>query len=348
MPRARVPATAQELAAAIGAELVGAQDAWITGAAPLDAAGEGELAYLADRRYRSRLKATEASAVVLDPEALADCPCTALVTNSPETAWARALDRLFPARELVPGVHHTAVLGSDARVDPEAQVDAHAVIGAQTRIEERAWIGPGTVVGPGCRIGPDCWIGPNATLHEETEMGARCRIEAGAVLGGRGFGLAPEEGHHREIPQVGRVVLEEDVEIGAGSTVDRGALEETRIGRGTKIDNLVQIGHNCRIGPDCIISGQAGLSGSVELGEGCVLAGQSGVAGHIRIAPGTTVTAKAGVTAEIGEAGIYSGFPHQPHSEWRREVAALRQIRHLRARLEALEQTVATSREGGS
>ncbi len=347
MPKAREPATAQELAATIGADLRGDGTTRITGAAPLEKAGPGDLTFLAGKGRRG-LGRTAASAVILSADARGSCPCTALLAQRPEAAWARALERLFPPLELTPGIHYTASLGPEAWVDPEAQVDPYVVIGKGSRIEAGVWIGSETVVGPDCWIGAECWIGPNVTLYEGTEIGMRCRIHAGVVLGARGFGLASEAPGYREIPQVGRVVLEDDVEVGAGSTIDRATLEETRIGRGTKIDNLVQIGHNCWIGPNCVISGQAGISGSAEMGEGCVVAGQAGVAGHIRVAPGTTLTAKAGVTGEIRDPGVYSGFPHQPHAEWRRDVAALRRIRELWSRLEALERAVMPSREGGS
>jgi UDP-3-O-[3-hydroxymyristoyl] glucosamine N-acyltransferase len=337
MPRARVPANAGELAAAVGAELHGDAATEVTGAASLEAAGPGDLTFFANKRLRAQLEATGAAAVLLPAEAAELCPVPALVTANPYAAWARALEVLFPEPELEPGVHHSAVIGPDAEVDPGARIDAQAVVGARSRIEAGAWIEAGTVVGDDCRVGAGARLGPNATLYDGTEVGARVRVHAAAVLGARGFGLAPEGEGYREIPQVGRVVVEDDAEIGAGSTIDRAALDETRIGRGTKIDNLVQIGHNCRIGAHCVLSGQAGISGSTEVGDGCTLAGQAGVAGHLRIPPGTTLTAKAGVISEIREAGVYSGFPHQPHSEWRRDVAALRHVRELRRRLEALE-----------
>ena len=348
MPRARQATTAGELAVAIGAELRGGADTAVTGAASLDAAGPGDVTFFASKRYRSQLEASAAAAVILPEEAAAACPVTGLVVSNPYAAWARALAHLFPEPELAPGIHHRAVIGPDADIDPGARDDAQAVIGAGARVETGAWIEAGSVIGADCRVGAGSRLGPNATLYDGTEVGARVRVHAAAVLGARGFGLAPEGEGYREIPQVGRVVVEDDVEIGAGSTVDRAALDETRIGRGTKIDNLVQIGHNCRIGAHCILSGQAGISGSTEVGDHCTLAGQSGVAGHLRIPANTTLTAKAGVIGEIREPGVYSGFPHQPHSEWRRDVAALRHIRELRHRLEALERAAPTNGQGDS
>jgi len=172
------------------------------------------------------------------------------------------------------------------------------------------------------------------------------RIHAGAVIGADGFGLAPDGEGYRQIPQVGRVVLEDDVDIGANTAVDRAALEETRIGQGTKIDNLVQVAHNCRFGKHCIISGLSGFAGSTELGDHCTVAAQAGVAGHLHVAAGTTIGAKAGVISDIDEPGVYAGFPHQPHKEWRRDQASLRQVRSLRERLRALERAVNSDSEG--
>jgi len=348
MPRARVQLTTGELAAALGAELQGDPDAAVTGAASLETAGPGELTFFANKRYRPQLEAATAGAVILPAEAADLCPVPALIADNPYAAWAQALERLFPEPALEPGVHHSAVIGADAEIDPDARIDANAVIGARTRVAAGAWVEPGAVVGADCVVGAGSRIGPNATLYDFTEVGARARVHAAAVLGARGFGLAPEGDGYREIPQVGRVVVEDDVEIGAGTTVDRAALEETRIGRGTKIDNLVQIGHNCRIGAHCVLSGQAGISGSTEVGDHCTLAGQAGVAGHLRIPAGTTIGAKAGVISEIREPGVYAGFPHQPHAEWRRDMAALRHLRELRKRLEALERVVTDNGQGDS
>ena len=348
MPGTRVELTTGKLAAAIGAELQGEPDVVVTGVASLEVAGAGDLTFFANKRYRPQLEATSAGAVILPAEAAALCPVPALITDNPYAAWAKALEALFPEPALEPGVHHSAVIGAGAEIHPEARIEANVVIGAGTRVGAGAWVEPGAVVGADCAIGAGSRIGPNATLYDRTEIGARAHVHASAVLGGRGFGLAPTEDGYREIPQVGRVVVEDDVEIGACTAIDRGALEETRIGRGTKIDNLVQIAHNCRFGEHCAISGQAGFAGSTELGDHCTVAAQAGVAGHLKIASGTTIGAKAGVISEIQEPGVYAGFPHQPHAEWRRDMAALRHLRELRRRLERLERKVTDDGQGDS
>ncbi|MFA9461755.1 UDP-3-O-(3-hydroxymyristoyl)glucosamine N-acyltransferase [Thiohalorhabdus methylotrophus] len=347
MPRAPQAHTAGGLAEQLGLSLRGDRERPVSGAAPLDKAGPEDLSFLANPRYRQQLLETAAGVVIVAPQVAEASPATALVAENPYAAWARALECLFPEPRPEPGIHHSVVLGTDAEVAEDARLEANVVVGAGTRIEAGAWIEAGSVVGADCVVGAESRVGPNVTLYSGTELGKRVRLHSGVVLGADGFGLAPEDGAYRKIPQVGRVVIEDDVEIGANSSVDRAALEETRVGRGTKIDNLVQIGHNCRIGAHCILSGQAGISGSTEIGEHCTLAGQTGVAGHLHIPPGTTLTAKAGVISEIREPGVYSGFPHQPHGEWRRSLAGLRQLRGLRERLQALERAVKGNPEGG-
>ncbi|MFP4559823.1 MAG: UDP-3-O-(3-hydroxymyristoyl)glucosamine N-acyltransferase [Thiohalorhabdus sp.] len=347
MAKARQPMQARELAAALGLEVRGEGDRWIAGAAPLEEAGAEDLSFLANPRYRQQLGRTGAGAVILDPQAAEGFPGTALVADNPYAAWARALELLFPEPRPEPGIHHTAVLGEGAEVAEDARLEARVVVGAGARIESGAWIEAGTVVGDHCVVGAGSRLGPNATLYAGTELGRRVRLHAGVVLGADGFGLAPEGRAYRKIPQVGRVVIEDDVEIGANTCIDRAALEETRVGRGTKIDNLVQIGHNCRIGAHCVISGLAGLAGSAELGEHCTVAAQAGIAGHLHVAPETTIGAKAGVISSIDKPGVYAGFPHQPHNDWRREQASLRQLSSLRERLRALERADKRNPEEG-
>ena len=348
MPQAKQTITAGELAELIGAELRGDAKLEITGAAPLQRAGQGDLAFLANPKYRGQLSETGAGAVILDREAAGDREGTVLVADNPYAAWARALEALFPEGEAEPGIHHTAIVGEGVEIHPDSRIDAHVVIGAGTRIGARAWIEGGTIIGEACTVGEDCRIGPNATLYADTVLGDRVRIHAGAVLGADGFGFAQEGEGYRKVPQVGRVVIEDDVAIGANTAVDRAAIEETRIGRGTQIDNLVQIGHNCRIGRYCVLSGQVGISGSTEVGDYCTMGGQVGIAGHISIPGGTVLSAKAGVIGEIREPGLYSGFPHRPHTEWQREQASLRQVRDLRSRLRALERALSDNGEGDS
>lgn len=346
MPRAPVAMTAADLADAAGADLRGDGERILRGAAPLESAADDELTFLANPAYRGQVAGSRAGGIVVPPEAASEVLGTALVASHPYAAWARALAQLFPEAEAEPGIHHTAIVEPDAVVSPRARVDAHAVIRAHAEVADGAWIEAGVVIGPDSRVGENTRIGPNTTLGPRTWLGSDIRIHAGVHLGAAGFGLAPEGEGYRPVPQVGRVVVEEGVTIGAGTAVDRAALEETRIGAGTHIDNLVQIGHNCRIGPNCVISGQAGISGSTQVGAGCVIAGQVGVTGHTRIPDGTTLTAKAGVISRIDEPGVYSGFPHRPHAQWQREQAGLRHVGQLRQRVRALEKALGQQSEG--
>ncbi len=348
MPVARVALPLSELAEHLDAAIYGDATRLIHGVASLQQANLRDLAFLAQSHHRKSLRTTRAGGVLLLEEVRDDCPTTALVVANPYAAWARALQLLFPREAVTAGIHPSAAIDESAECALDARIEAQVVIGPGSWIGPRAWIEPGAVIGPHCTIGADTRIGPKVTLYAGTEIGQRGYIQAGAVLGGDGFGFAQEGGHHQKIPQLGRVVVEDDVEIGANSTIDRAALEETRIGSGSKIDNLVQIGHNCRIGEDCIVSGQAGLAGGVVLGDHCTLAGQAGVSGHLQIPPGSTITARTGVTSEIRAAGTYSGYPHQPHTEWRKSVAVFRRLHQLRYRIAALERALGEDAEGES
>jgi UDP-3-O-[3-hydroxymyristoyl] glucosamine N-acyltransferase len=332
------PATAGELAAVTGAELRGEANEAVTGAATLAAAGEGDLAFVAQPAYREALSQTRATAVIAPPSLADHGPGTVLVHDNPYWAWARALQRLYPEEAEQTGIHHTAVVGEGARISPEARLDAHVVVGAGARIADGVWLEAGTVVGEDADIGRDCRIGPNATLYASSRLGERVRVHAGAVLGSDGFGYAADsQGRHAKIPQLGWLEVGDDVEIGANAAIDRGALEATVIGTGTKIDNQVHIAHNCRLGEHCVVAGQSGFAGSAELGDRCILGAQVGIAGHLRVAPGTMLAARAGVIGDIDTPGTYAGFPHQPHGEWRRMQASLRQLPDMRRRLSRLE-----------
>lgn len=331
--------TAEELARTIGAELRGEGGVALTGAAPLERAAAGELAFIYQPAYREALAATGAGAVIAPPALADEAPGTVLVHDNPYWAWARALQCLFPEARGEVGIHHTAVIGAEAGVSPQARLDARVVVGAGARIADGAWLEAGAVVGEGVVVGRDCRIGPNATLYAGTRLGERVRVHAGAVLGSDGFGYAPDSrGQHTKIPQIGWLEVGDDVEIGANTAIDRGALEATVIGAGTKIDNQVHIAHNCQLGEHCVVAGQTGFAGSAELGDHCVLGAQVGVSGHLHVAAGTTLAARAGVIGDIDTPGIYAGFPHQPHAEWRRMQASLRHIPDLRRRLRRLEQ----------
>jgi len=319
--------TLGELAAAIDAVLDGDPHVRVRRVATLDQAGAGDVSFLYDRRYRRFLGITGASAVILAPGDAAQCVAAKLIVDDPYLGFARAATVLHPPAPVVPGVHPSAW------VSPQAQVSAGARVGAQAVIERGARIGDGADVGAGCLVGEDAVIGEFTRLHagvtvcHGVRIGRRCIVFEGAVIGADGFGLARDGERWMRIPQIGSVQIGDDVEIGANTTVDRGTLRDTVIEHGVKIDNLVQIGHNCRIGAHTAIAGCAGISGSVTVGRRCLIGGGVGLAGHLEVADDVVLTGFTMVTKSIRRPGTYSsGWPSRDARQWRREVAALRRL----------------------
>ena len=316
--------------------------ATVRGVAPLDEALPHHLSFVAEARYHPYIQASRAGALLVARGAAVELPegMAAIRVDDPRRALARVLPALHPEPAPAPGVHRTAVIGEGAQVAPSASVGAYAVVGAGTRIGERARIGAQVVVGAGCAIGADAVLHPHVTLYDGVAVGERSIVHSGARLGADGFGFVPEGGGLKKVPQVGGCVIEADVEIGANTTIDRGSIGDTVIGRGTKIDNLVQIGHNCRIGRSVIIVSQVGISGSTKVGDGAVLGGQAGVQGHIEIGAGARVGGQAGVTASVPAGVTVSGYPARPHREAMRIQAAVFGLPRLVERLKALEKAV--------
>ena len=334
-----------ELASAIGAVLRGDGDAEVGAAGGLDEAGAGDLAFYANPRYRAQLEATGATAVILDAataDGLGEVAFARLVHPRPAAGHARALALLHPEPVAEPGVDARAVIEDGAQVDPTASVGAFVFVGAGARVGPRTVLHPQVYVGPDARIGADCLLQAGSVVREGCELGDRVRLQPRVVIGADGFGYAQDvddagRPFHRKIPQVGIVRIEDDVEIGAGSCVDRATTGATLVGRGTKIDNLVQVGHNVTIGPLSLLCGQSGIAGSATLGTGVVLAGQAGVVGHIHLTDGVTVAAKSGAVGNLREPGVYSGFPAMPHRAWLKAMAALRELPDLVRRVRRLE-----------
>jgi UDP-3-O-[3-hydroxymyristoyl] glucosamine N-acyltransferase len=265
----------------------------------------------------------------------------ALRVDEPRAAMAGVLGALHPERIAVPGVHPTAVLGQGTSVHPTAEVGPYAVIGAGCTIAEGAIIGPHAVLGRDCSVAERAVIHAQATLYDGVEVGPRSVVHSGARLGADGFGYVWDGSGHRKVPQVGVVRLGADVEVGANSTIDRGSVGDTVVGDGTKIDNLVQIGHNCRIGRHVIIVSQVGISGSTRVGDGAVLGGQAGVQGHIEIGAGARVGGQAGVTGSVAAGETVSGYPARPHREALRVQAAMMKLPELMRRVKELERALA-------
>lgn len=330
----------EELAQRLGCRLEGDGDREVNAVRDLDEAGPKDLSFVAREAYVSRLQNSAAGAVILG-EGWPPVDRPALRTPNPHLALARALSIFHPEPVPVPGIHPSAVTAADARVASDACVGPLCVLGPGTEV------GPGTVleaqvaVGARVRIGAWCRIHPHVTLRDDVVLGDRVIIHSGAVVGADGFGYARDGHRYAKIPQVGRVVIEDDVEIGANVCIDRATLQETRIGRGTKIDNLVQIGHNVHIGADSAIVAQTGISGSVRIGSRVTLAGQVGVVDHVEIGDDVIVGAQAGVTKDVPPRSTVLGAPAVPHTEFKRQIAAMARLPELRKALRALEERLA-------
>jgi UDP-3-O-[3-hydroxymyristoyl] glucosamine N-acyltransferase len=332
--------TLSELAARVGGRVQGDGSVVLSGVAPIEAAGPGELSFLANPKYLPWLQKTRASAVIVSPRH-AEAPVNLLIVDNPYLAWARLL-ALFAEwpKNSFQGVSEQAVIDPSAEIAEGAMVYPLAYIGAGARIGRGAQVFPHVFVGEGCQIGEETVLYPNVTVYGRCRIGARCIVHGGATIGSDGFGFAPERpgGPYHKVPQLGTVIIEDDVEIGAGVTIDRAALGVTRIGRGTKIDNLVQVGHNVEIGEQGLLIAQVGISGSTKLGKGVVLAGKVGVIGHVTIGDGAMVGAMSGVARDIPAGGRYSGVPAQEHGQWLRAQSIIAKLPEMRERLRRLEQ----------
>ena len=331
--------TLEELARALGATLEGDPRRVVTGVAPLESAGPDEVSFLTHARYADAARASRAGAFVAGAGA-ADLPAPVLRVPAPQHALVDLLNLYHPPPAVVPGVHPTAVIAGDAHVDPTAAVGAHAVVEAGAWVGPRVRIAPLVYVGPGVEIGEDCALGAQVALLAGVRLGRRVLIHPGAVLGADGFGFTFDGAQHRKIPQTGGVLVEDDVEIGANTTIDRATFGHTIVRRGTKIDNLVQIGHNVEVGEHAILVAQVGVSGSSRLGRGVVLAGQVGVADHVTIGDGTLVGAQGGVPSDLEAGGKYLGTPVRPLLEAKRIMAAETRLPELLRRVRALERAL--------
>lgn len=325
------PHSLAAIAAAAGGTLAiaetTAEATLLRGVAPLQTADAEQVSFLDNRRYAAVLERSRAGAVIVHP-ALAGrvqrCS-VAIVTPEPYLGWARVAALFHPEPPIRGGVHPSAIVDPAARIDGSAEIGPFAVIGAEAEIGPRCRVGPGAVIGRGVTMGPDCRIGGHATLTHAL-LGARVHIYPGARIGQEGFGFATTAAGFQTVPQLGRVILEDDVEVGANTTIDRGSAHDTVIGAGSRLDNLVQIGHNVRLGRCCVIVSQAGISGSTVLGDHVMVAGQAGLTGHLRIGRKARIGAQAGVMADVPEAADVVGSPAQPVREFFRQVAVLRKL----------------------
>jgi UDP-3-O-[3-hydroxymyristoyl] glucosamine N-acyltransferase len=327
-----------ELATRFGCELVGDPGSAVTHVATLANAGPLSLSFLANPAYRAELEVTRAGAVVVRADDADICPVPALISGDPYETYARIAGVLHPPACFPHGVHDSATVSGSATVSASAHVAARSVIGDGAIVADGASIGPGAVVGPRCRVGESTRIHANVTLVEDVRIGKRCIIHPGAVIGCDGFGNAWSDTGWVKVPQIGGVEIGDDVEIGANTTIDRGSIEDTVIGNGVRLDNLIQIAHNVRIGEHTAMAAQSGVSGSTVIGKRCMFAGQSGLVGHITICDDVVIGGATMVSKDIREPGFYTAsFPAEKDRDWKRKVARFRRLDDLAQRVASLE-----------
>ncbi|WP_440090044.1 UDP-3-O-(3-hydroxymyristoyl)glucosamine N-acyltransferase [Pseudomonas fragariae (ex Marin et al. 2024)] len=338
-----------QLAEFLGATLRGDKDKDINGLATLQEAGPDQISFLANPQYRKFLTDTHAAAVLLKPADAESFAGNALLVSDPYLAYARISHLFDPKPKAAAGIHPTAVISDDAVVDPAASIGAFAIVESGARIAAQVTIGAHCFIGARCEIGEGGWLAPRVTLYHDVRIGKRVVIQSGAVLGGEGFGFANEKGVWQKIAQIGGVSIGDDVEIGVNTAIDRGALADTRIGNGVKLDNQIQIAHNVQIGDHTAMAACVGISGSTKIGKHCMLAGGVGLVGHIEICDGVFITGMTMVTHSITEPGSYSsGTAMQPAAEWRKSAARLRKIDDMARRLQKLEKMVETVTSAGN
>lgn len=335
-----MPFTTEDIAKHVGGQVVGDSAAVLNHFATIESARPGDLTFAENDDFFARAEQSGATAIICD-KPFSSTKKTLIQVPNARVAFAKALELFFPERKFPAGVHATAVIAASAKIDPGAHVGPYCVIGERVGIGARAILQAGNIVGDDCSLAEDVNLFPNVTLYPRTQIGARVRVHANSVIGSDGFGYVQDGPVHRKVPQIGNVVIGEDVEIGAGVTIDRGALGSTVVGRGTKIDNLVQIAHNVQIGEGCLLVAQVGIAGSSKLGNYVVLAGQVGVAGHLKIGNQAIVGAKSGVMHDIPDGQKWLWIPAQPDRDVKRQVLAMQKLPELLRRVAELERKLA-------
>jgi len=340
-----VQLTARDIARMVRGELSGNPDQVVSGLAGLREATPSDVSFLASPKYQAAVRTTHASVLIVAKDLAVDFTGALVRVDNPSEAFAELVKQVAPPPvTFAPGVHPTAVVASNARLGKDVSIQPHAVIEDRVVIGDRTVIGAGSYIGHESRVGSDCRIYANVSLRERTMIGDRVILHSGVVLGADGFGFEQVDGAHKKIPQVGTVEIGDDVEIGANSAIDRGRFGRTRIGKGTKIDNLVQIGHNCVVGEHCIICGLVGVAGSTIIGSHVTIAGQVGIAGHLTIGDKSVIMAQAGVTKDVPAGSIMLGAPAVPHKEFKRVNAAIQRLPETVGKLHELEQQLAEMR----
>lgn len=329
-----------ELATKYGCDLTGDPDVVVDSVATLENAGPNALSFLANSKLKQQLFSTKAAVVVLRAEDAPDCPVAALIIDDPYVAYARMAAAIQPLPTIMPGVHASAVVHESADIAGSAQIDAHVYIGEHTVIGENVYVGPGTVIGPDCSIGDGCRFIANVSLPRKVTIGDRGVFHPGSVIGADGFGNATTSEGWVKVPQVGGVRIGNDVEIGSNTTIDCGAIADTVIEDGVRIDNMCMIGHNVHIGAHTAMAAMTGIAGSSTIGKRCMFGGQSGAAGHLTICDDVIVSGRGMIIKDISEPGVYaSHFPSENVRDWNRRVARFRRIETLYDRVEKLEKS---------
>jgi UDP-3-O-[3-hydroxymyristoyl] glucosamine N-acyltransferase len=339
-PGVAVRFEAAEIARLVGGDVAGDPGIVLTGFAPAASAKPGDLTFAENDAYFAQAERSAAAAILVGGER-GTAAKTLIRVRNPRLAFAQVLPLFFPEPAFTPGVHPSAVVDATAQVDPSAHIGPHCVLGAGVRVGARSVLEGGNHLGRDAHLGADVHLFPHVVVYERTRVGDRVRIHAGSVIGSDGYGYVFDAGHHRKVPQVGNVVIHDDVEIGAGVTIDRGSLGATVIGKGTKIDNLVQVGHNVVVGEHCLLVAQVGVAGSTRLGNFVTLAGQVGVAGHLVIGDRAVVAGQSGVMHAIPAGEKWFGSPAVPGMQHKRRLLALDRLPELLRRVRELEQRLA-------
>jgi UDP-3-O-[3-hydroxymyristoyl] glucosamine N-acyltransferase len=334
------PQSVSDLAARVGGRVIGDGATFVERVASLDAAETGDITYVEDEKFFDAANNTHASCLIAPENAALEFPCRIEVAK-PKLAFALVAEVLYPAKSKEPSIHGSAAIAESADVALTVFVGPHVSIGEQTQIGGGTQIHSGASIGDQVVVGNDCVIHPNVVVYDNVTIGDRVILHAGVVLGADGFGYVRGDQSHHKFPQIGTVIIEDDVELGANSCVDRAALGRTRIGRGTKLDNMVHVGHNCDIGERVVIAGQTGISGSVTIEDDCIIGGQVGFGDHIRVQSGAIIGSKAGILpGKIVRPGVWWGIPIQPLDEYKRLNAHMARLPHLRDEVKALQERV--------
>jgi UDP-3-O-[3-hydroxymyristoyl] glucosamine N-acyltransferase len=339
--------TVGDIASLLGAELIGDADTLVTGVAAIESARPGAILFIENEGLLKVALASSAAAIIAPQAAEMEARRgqsksgkPTLLTGNPRLAFAKVMEYFQPFVSPDPGIHPTAIIESDAHIGDGVSIREFCYVGHHVHIGNGTVVYPHVVIGDGAQIGDNCILQPSVVINPHVFIGQRVRIHSGSVLGGDGFGYVIDDGKHRKVPQMGTVIIEDDVEIGANVCIDRATMGATRIGSGTKIDNLVQIAHNCQVGRNCILCGQVGLSGSVIVEDNVVMAGQTGIADHMKIGKGAVLAGKSGIMTDIGAAQVVVGSPAIAHREFMKREAATRKLPDALQTLHTLEKRV--------